>query len=125
MFVRDPRGRQSSLSSLWSLWSLCLLAFFATAGLAPSPTPRQQSLHRIAFGSCAEQNRPQPIWSAIVAGRPDLFLFLGDTVYCETENMDELRAAYTRLATVPGFKALKRQCPILATTSPHVSASPR
>ncbi len=50
-----------------------------------------------------------------MAGRPDLFLFLGDTVYCETENMDELRAAYTRLATVPGFKALKRQCPILAT----------
>ena len=38
-------------------------------------------LTRIAFGSCADEERPQPIWNAILAYRPDLFLFVGDNVY--------------------------------------------
>ena len=36
---------------------------------------------RIAFGSCANQNAPQPIWDAVLAYRPEVFLFVGDNVY--------------------------------------------
>ncbi len=77
-------------------------------------TPR-----RIAFGSCASEERPQPIWDAVAATRPELLLMLGDNIYADTEDMDVMRAKYARLAAVPGFKALRESVPILATWDDH------
>jgi alkaline phosphatase D len=36
---------------------------------------------RIAFGSCADEEKPQPIWDAVVAYQPQVFLFARDNVY--------------------------------------------
>ncbi len=74
---------------------------------------------RIAFGSCAKQDRPQPIWEAVVDSRPDLFLFIGDAVYADTEDMQVMRSAYAKLAAVPGYRKLGETCPILATWDDH------
>ena len=41
----------------------------------------EKPLSRILFGSCARQNNPQPIWDAIVAEKPDVFLMIGDNIY--------------------------------------------
>src|SRR5262245_16802130 len=79
----------------------------------------QKPLTRIAFGSCAQQNRPQPIWEAVVTSNPDLFLFIGDTVYGDTKDMAVLRACYDKLAAMPGYQKLKKTCPILATWDDH------
>ena len=43
-------------------------------------------LSRIAFGSGASQERAQPIWEAVVNARPELFVFLGDTIYGDSDN---------------------------------------
>ncbi len=51
-------------------------------------TPAVESLRRIAFGSCATQARPQPIWDAVVAARPELTLLLGDNIYADTLDMN-------------------------------------
>jgi len=73
----------------------------------------------LAFGSCAKQWEPQPIWEAIVASRPRLFVFMGDTIYADGVNMETKRRAYARLAADPGFRALKRAATILATWDDH------
>ncbi|MCA9448624.1 MAG: alkaline phosphatase family protein, partial [Candidatus Omnitrophica bacterium] len=44
-------------------------------------------LSRIAFGSCARQGQPQPIWDSIAASDPDVFLFIGDNIYGDSEDM--------------------------------------
>ena len=85
-------------------------------GTAAAPA---RPLRRIAFGSCASQARPQPIWDAVAATRPELLLMLGDNIYADTEDMDVMRAKYARLAAVPGFKALRESVPILATWDDH------
>ena len=72
-----------------------------------------------AFGCCADQEKPQPIWEAIVAARPDVFLFIGDTVYADTTDMPTMRAAYAKLAALPGYQKLLRTCPVLATWDDH------
>jgi alkaline phosphatase D len=90
----------------------------ATTSQAP-PAVVDQPLMRIAFGSCARQDQPQPIWEAIVAIRPELFLFLGDNIYADTEDMDVMRAKYAQLDAQPGFQKLKATCPILATWDDH------
>ena len=82
----------------------------------------QTPLARIAFGSCAQQNRPQPIWEAIVAAKPDLFLFCGDTVYADVKNKENLgrfKECYDKLAAMPGYQKLLKTCPIVATWDDH------
>lgn len=76
-------------------------------------------LSRIAFGSCANQNKPQPIWDAVVETKPQLFVFLGDNIYADTEDMEELRAKYALLGIQPGFQRLKAACPVVATWDDH------
>jgi alkaline phosphatase D len=79
----------------------------------------ETALSRIAFGSCARQDQPQPIWDGVVAARPQLFIFLGDNIYADTEDMAVLRAKYELLANQPGFKKLKQTCPLVATWDDH------
>jgi hypothetical protein len=78
-----------------------------------------QPLSRIAFGSCATQERPQPIWDAVAATKPELLLLLGDNIYADTENMGVMKAKYDKFAAMPGFKALRESVPILATWDDH------
>ncbi len=81
--------------------------------------PGAQPLRRIAFGSCATQARPQPIWDAVVATRPELMLLLGDNIYADTLDMNVMKAKYAKLAAMPGFQLLRQACPIFATWDDH------
>ena len=78
-----------------------------------------EPITRIALGSCADQDKPQPIWEAIVAQQPQLFLFLGDNVYADTAEMEVMRRTYAKLGAVPGYRKLKATCPILAIWDDH------
>lgn len=104
-----------------------LMAATAGAGLiagaaraAPDPHPQaDRTLTRIAFGSCARSDKPQPIWDAVLATRPDLFIFLGDNVYLDTRDPAAMRRKYAELAAQPGFQRLKASVPILAIWDDH------
>ena len=74
---------------------------------------------RIAFGSCAKQDKPQPIWDAVLDADPELFIFLGDNVYGDTRDMAVLRAKYAQLGAQPGFRRLCERTPVLATWDDH------
>jgi alkaline phosphatase D len=89
----------------------------ASAGKAASGSERP--LTRIAFGSCCHQDKEQPIWANVDRFAPDLFIFLGDNIYGDTEDMSELRAQYAKLAAKPGFKKLRSKTPVIATWDDH------
>lgn len=79
----------------------------------------QVLLSRIAFGSCAKQDQPQPIWDAIVESQPQMFIFLGDNIYGDTLDMDVLRAKYALLGNQPGLQKLKQTCRVIGTWDDH------
>jgi alkaline phosphatase D len=82
--------------------------------------PRTDQLPtRIAFGACARQDKDQPVWDAVLAYQPDLFIFLGDNVYGDTRDMGVLRAKYAQLAVKPGFQALCERSAVLAIWDDH------
>jgi len=87
----------------------------------PDPHPQQTAaVTRIAFGSCAKSDKPQPIWDAVLASNPDLFIFLGDNVYLDTRDPAVMRRKYAELAAQPGYQRLKASgIPILATWDDH------
>jgi alkaline phosphatase D len=82
-----------------------------------APQGREKPLRRIAFGSCARQQEPQPIWQKIVEARPDLFLSLGDIVYVNEggENAADRSAAYSIVRSLPAFRKLRASTRFLAT----------
>ncbi len=94
-----------------------VLASCAETTIAPTVRPLLPS--RIAFGSCSDQNRPQPILLEVVERDPDLFIYLGDNIYGDTEDMGELRAKYATLGARPEFAALREHCPLLAIWDDH------
>ena len=53
--------------------------------LAPMPGA-DDTLTRIAFGSCANQNEPMPIMKSISDRSPELFVMLGDNVYGDADS---------------------------------------
>jgi alkaline phosphatase D len=80
-----------------------------------APAAGSEPLRSIAFGSCIDQARPAPIWDTIVDGKPDLFVFGGDNVYCPMPySLANLRRAYAQAAESPGMNRLRRSVPHLA-----------
>ncbi|MEQ8983877.1 MAG: alkaline phosphatase family protein, partial [Deltaproteobacteria bacterium] len=67
---------------------------------------------RVAFGSCAHQDRPQPIWDAIGATAPERFLFIGDNVYADTTDPAVMKAAYAKLAAEPHYRRFAAAVPV-------------
>jgi alkaline phosphatase D len=95
-------------------------AVIAASGAAAAPEQAQSlDIKRIAFGSCAKQDKDQPIWDAILEARPDLFIFLGDNIYADTRDPEVMRAKYSMLAEKPGFRKLKETTPIIAIWDDH------
>ncbi|MBK0393138.1 alkaline phosphatase D family protein [Ramlibacter algicola] len=95
-------------------------AAVALAGCATT-TPAQQPLRRVAFGSCFDQSQAkQPVWDAILAAKPDLFLFGGDNVYCEMPfTRERLREAYAQASTSAGLRRVRETIPHLAIWDDH------
>lgn len=100
-----------------TLASILMLALPVTASAQDSQS--ESTLTRIAFGSCAKQNKPQPIWDAIAETKPDVFLMIGDNIYGDTEDMQVLRDKYDQLLAKPGFRKLRQTVPVLATWDDH------
>lgn len=94
---------------------VCLLIVCAATLVRAEETP----LSRIAFGACAKQDKPQPIWDAIIEAQPQQFVFLGDNIYGDTEDMALLKSKWDLLAAQPGYVKLKALCPVTGTWDDH------
>ena len=95
------------------------LVLLPTLAFAQGTPPADEPIQRIAFGSCVRQERPAPIWNTVVDSRPEVFLFIGDNIYGDTEDMRVMRDKYATLGAMTGFRSLRQTCPILATWDDH------
>jgi alkaline phosphatase D len=96
----------------------CALAIAALALLAALPARAGREL-RVAFGSCSEHDSAQPIWDAIRAAEPTAFVWIGDAVYGDTEDMGVLRAKYAAQLAQAGYAALRAAEPIFGSWDDH------
>jgi alkaline phosphatase D len=95
-----------------------LVLLIAAASLAALPRAEAgAAITRIAFGSCASLDKPQPVWRAILALRPAAFVSLGDIVYVNRGDEDHAArvAAYQKLSAIPEFRKLRQRAIFLAT----------
>lgn len=78
------------------------------------------------MGSCAFQWVEQPIFHAVVAAEPDLYLSLGDAIYGDFDGEttfdvtpESLRAEWQKLADDPDWQYLVDNVPVMATWDNH------
>jgi alkaline phosphatase D len=93
------------------------LSFLLLSGISISFG--QDTITRIAFGSCGHQDKPLTIFQTVVEHQPDLFIFLGDNIYGDTDKMCQLKKKYRKLAKNKNFKKLRETTPIIATWDDH------
>jgi alkaline phosphatase D len=96
-----------------------LALLILTLSALPSFAEEKKPLSRIGFGSCLRQDKEQPIWTPLLATKPELFLFLGDNIYADTRDIEVMRKKYKEQAAKEGFQALKALCPLLGTWDDH------
>ncbi len=77
------------------------------------------TIQKIAFGSCSHEDKKQPLLSLAAKEGPDLFIYLGDNIYGDTEDMAELMAKYRKLGNKPEFQELNDSTTVLATWDDH------
>lgn len=73
----------------------------------------------LAFGSCNRQNLDQPLWEPIMNHNPDLFLFLGDNIYGDTDNMKVLEEKYEVQKNQEDYIKLRKEMPVIGVWDDH------
>lgn len=97
---------------------LLVLAAYLLSG-APTEAQQKKTL-TLAFGSCNRHNLPQPLWPVIAQDRPDVWIWLGDNIYGDSDDPAVLRAKYDAQLQQPGYAAFRRQVPnIIGTWDDH------
>jgi alkaline phosphatase D len=107
-----------SLLPLFVLVSSCLKPRIS---LVYSPTAIEETkvLETIAFGSCNRTDLEQNIWPSIRQTNPDLWIWLGDAIYADTENMEKMKRMYEEQKAVQAYTYFVRTTPIIGTWDDH------
>ena len=74
---------------------------------------------KIGIGSCNNQNYPQNIWPVIQEKRPQLWIWLGDNIYADTEDLQLFRSMYDQQLAHQSYKDFIRNIPIIGIWDDH------
>ncbi len=110
-----------------SLWVFGLLLLLTSCAPKPDDTPLyqgqewnpKQQLEIIAIGSCNKQSSEQHIWKVVEAQEPDLWIWLGDNIYGDTEDMQVMLAKYQQQKGHPEYQTFRTNTPVIGTWDDH------
>jgi alkaline phosphatase D len=73
----------------------------------------------IAFGSCNHQDAPNLLWKEIEKNKPNVWIWGGDIIYADTENMGLMAQGYQKQKTKPDYANFIKNIDVLATWDDH------
>jgi alkaline phosphatase D len=89
----------------------------------PRAIDTTQTLSVIGFGSCNKLEKPQNLFGDVAANNPNLWIWLGDIIYADTNDMKVLAAEYRQLKTNPEYRKLRAKAQIVGIYDDHDFAS--
>ncbi|XP_012073530.2 uncharacterized protein LOC105635142 isoform X2 [Jatropha curcas] len=134
--------RYSFMGINWR-WRWWLLVLGVAVIVAKDAKAEEPLVTRIAFGSCANQSAPQPIWNAVIEFDPQLFIWLGDNIYGDIRrpfklfgkertigpwknvprfvpsSEQEMESRYLKAKTNPGYSRLRQTAKVIGTWDDH------
>ena len=102
----------------------CQFYFFiflllVTTGPGFYPTDFSSPIDRIAFGSCNRETLPQPLWRVIQSNRPDLWIWMGDNIYGDSEDVGVIAKKYEVQFNHPDYQPFRQVQAIIGTWDDH------
>lgn len=85
----------------------------------PKPIDTLSAPTLIAFGSCNKLDKPQNMWEAVNANNPNLWVWLGDIIYADTNDMRALAKMYKQLKNEPGYKKMREKTQVIGIYDDH------
>ncbi|MDJ1470286.1 glycerophosphodiester phosphodiesterase family protein [Xanthocytophaga flava] len=73
----------------------------------------------LAFGSCNKHDLPQPLWKDISNDKPHSWIWLGDNIYGDSEDMQVLKTKYESQLQQKEYKKLASVTRIIGTWDDH------
>lgn len=73
----------------------------------------------IAFASCNDQKREQPLWGPIIDNHPDLFVWGGDNIYSDSRDLEQMKTDYAIAKQQPGYQKLLQTTEVIGTWDDH------
>ncbi len=73
----------------------------------------------LVFASCNDQNREQPLWKPIADNKPDLFIWGGDNIYADTDDMSKMQSEYNKVHANSEYVRLLESVPVIGTWDDH------
>ncbi|MDG3581336.1 MULTISPECIES: alkaline phosphatase D family protein [Galbibacter] len=73
----------------------------------------------IAFGSCNKQGEQNLLWDDVLANKPAVWIWGGDNIYSDTDNVREMRKDYEEQRYQDGYKEIKKHMDIIGTWDDH------
>ena len=73
----------------------------------------------LAFGSCLKETRQAPTLERVADLRPDVFVWMGDNVYADTEDPEVMRAKYRTVLALPAVERLRETAEVIGTWDDH------
>lgn len=82
-------------------------------------TTAETPLTTMAFGSCNREDLPQPLWEPIVQNKPQVWVWLGDNMYGDSDTMAVLQRKYNMVLQEPGYQQLQKQAEVIGVWDDH------
>jgi alkaline phosphatase D len=79
----------------------------------------KNTLQTIAFGSCNNQGKSQEMWKNVVVNKPDLWIWLGDNIYADTQNPQVMADKYSLLKNNLEYRRLLACAQVVGTWDDH------
>lgn len=73
----------------------------------------------IAFGSCNRQDQENLLWDDVVANNPAVWIWGGDNIYSDTDDLREMRRDYEVQRYQDGYKEVRKSMDIIGTWDDH------
>jgi alkaline phosphatase D len=106
-------------SIILSIFLLITIYSCKTPEKTATETPINSVDYTSAFGSCNKQYKPNVLWKEIQKNNPDLWIWGGDNIYSNTDDMAKLKKDYDDLSKQNGYAAFTENLPIMATWDDH------
>ncbi len=91
----------------------------ALISIEHAPLDARKQLQTITFGSCNKENEPQPFWAEMQPLKPDLWIWLGDNIYADTNEDKVFRAKYNRQLSNKDYAKFVRRTPVVGIWDDH------
>jgi len=73
----------------------------------------------LSFGSCNNQTLPNNLWRQIVKNKPNVWVWGGDVIYCDTQDMAFMKKNYDKQKNDTSYQTFLKKVPVIGTWDDH------